>query len=197
MSDQPHYERRQREISLIKEKILKAACHLAVKNGWPAVSIRKIAKEIEYTPPVIYEHFKKKEEILLELESIGFQILAKSMADAKIKASAPDKQLILMSEAFWDFAFRHTELYQVMYNLEGVQSKPHRPDAIRKSGQELLDILKYLHTFPAERESYFFQWWALSHGFVSIVIAGHHGGISEQLRQYYLDAVARLIQQMT
>ncbi len=196
MDSKPHIERRQREISLIKEKILRAARKIAVKNGWPAVSIRKIAKEIEYTPPVIYEHFRNKEAILAELETIGFQILAKSIDEARLKAPSPEQQLVSMSEAYWDFTFEHIELYQVMYNLEGVQSTPARTDAIRQSGQSIVELLKYLHTFPAEREGLFFNWWALSHGFVSLVLSGQVPGMKQQLKAYYLDAVRRLMKGM-
>lgn len=196
MSSKPHIERRQREISLIKEKILRAARKIAVKNGWPAVSIRKIAKEIEYTPPVIYEHFRNKEAILAELETIGFQILAKAIDEARLKAPSPEQQLVSMSEAYWDFTFEHVELYQVMYNLEGVQSTPARTDAIRQSGQSIVELLKYLHTFPAEREGLFFNWWALSHGFVSLVLSGQVPGMKPQLKVYYLDAVKRLMKGM-
>ncbi len=196
MTEKPHIERRQRDISIIKEKILKAARKIAVKNGWPAVSIRKIAKEIEYTPPVIYEHFKNKEAILAELEMIGFQILGKSINEARLKAPSPEAQLVHMSEAYWNFTFEHKELYEVMYNLEGVQSTPARSDSIRQSGHTVVELLEHLHTFPAEREGLFFNWWALSHGFVSLVLSGQLPGMKEQLKHYYLDSVRRLVKGM-
>ncbi|MEL6805067.1 MAG: helix-turn-helix domain-containing protein, partial [Bacteroidota bacterium] len=62
-------ERREKEKAAQTNSILRAARKIAVAEGWTKVSIRKISKEIAYTPPVIYEHFKNKEAILIELES--------------------------------------------------------------------------------------------------------------------------------
>ena len=196
MAKGKYHERRQRQIDQLKQDILKAARQLALKNGWPSVSIRKISDIIEYTPPVIYEHFENKEAILAELESMGFRKLRHAMEDARQQAKTPEKQLEEVAKAYWEFATQHPELYQVMYNLQGIQSKPPDTRAIRNTGQPVLETLRYLHTFPAERESLFFQWWALSHGFVSLYMSGQLPSMKDGLKQNYLDAVRRFAKGM-
>lgn len=192
-----HKERRQREIAQVKQQILGAARQLAKGNGWPAVSIRKISEIIAYTPPVIYEHFKGgKEEILNALENRGFETLKNELEVARLSATEPLRQLDAISIAFWNFAFRETDLYQVMFNLEGIRSEPPSQQAIRECGEPILETLRYLHTFPAERESLFFNWWAMSHGYVSLSMSGQIPLGNETLRQYYLQAVQRLAQVM-
>ena len=190
-------ERRQREIVRVKADILKAARQLARQNGWPAVSIRKIAGIIEYTPPVIYEHFKNKEAILSELELEGFQSLRRMLDDARTSAQTPEQQLLAISEAYWDFAFNNPDLYQVMFNMEGVQSQAADTNSIRNTGKSILESLRYLQTFPAERESAFFNWWAMAHGFVGLAMSGQLPEMDNSLKSYFMEATKRLVSKLS
>jgi AcrR family transcriptional regulator len=97
--------------------ILDASLQIVKEEGWPALSMRKIADAIEYTAPIIYEYFSNKEAILLELTRKGFLILARDMRAAKEKHRLPEKQLEAMWLAYWNFAFAEKELYQVMFGL--------------------------------------------------------------------------------
>ena len=69
-------ERREREKAEIREKILDAARDLFVSEGYEAVSMRKIADRIEYSPTAIYLHFKDKEAVMRELCDLDFLALA-------------------------------------------------------------------------------------------------------------------------
>ena len=53
--------------STTKEKIFFAALHLFGKHGYDNVSVRDLAKEVGVTNPSIYNHYKSKKDILLEL----------------------------------------------------------------------------------------------------------------------------------
>jgi AcrR family transcriptional regulator len=190
-------ERRQREIETVKAAILEAARKLAIAEGWPKVSIRKIANAIEFTPPVIYEHYKNKEAILIELEDIGFRQLRYALEEARAETTDPAEQLIRMSETYWEWAFQQGELYQVMFNLEGIRSTPPTSTALRESGKPVIKTLQQLHLFQAEVEELFFNWWGLVHGHVSIVMSQQVSGMQHQLRRYLLAGVRRFIQGMT
>lgn len=50
-----------------KEKILKVASSLFSNNGYKATSVRKIAAEIGIRESALYNHFKNKEAIFLEI----------------------------------------------------------------------------------------------------------------------------------
>ena len=49
-------------------KILEASLDIVKDEGWPSLSMRKIADKIEYTAPIIYEYFSNKDAILQELD---------------------------------------------------------------------------------------------------------------------------------
>lgn len=113
-------QRREREKQEVRQAILTAAREIALHEGWQAVTIRKVAERIEYSPSMIYEYFASKEAILLELHREGFRLLALSLNTARGSSEDHEERLIHMAEAYWEFAMRNPELYQVMHGLNGV-----------------------------------------------------------------------------
>jgi len=47
--------------------IVKAAIEIATNEGWPNVTMRKIADKIEYSHAALYEYFPGRSAILLEV----------------------------------------------------------------------------------------------------------------------------------
>ncbi|WP_224997782.1 TetR/AcrR family transcriptional regulator [Cesiribacter sp. SM1] len=110
-------ERKKRQREEMRTAILEAAWQLVIQDGWQALSIRKIAEVIEYSVPVIYDHFANKEAILLELTRQGFQKLNSELVKAISQSASPEQQIEAMAYAYWRFAFENTAYYQVMYGL--------------------------------------------------------------------------------
>ncbi len=50
-------ERRLRQKEEVRNNILVTAWQMVKEEGWQSLSIRKIADAIEYSVPVIYDHF--------------------------------------------------------------------------------------------------------------------------------------------
>lgn len=99
-------------------KILEAAYKIVKKDGWQGLNMRRIADDIEYTPPVIYEHFANKDAILKEITKKGFIQLYKESKEIQDGVSDPDQRLEALWMNFWNFAFRNREMYQVMFGVE-------------------------------------------------------------------------------
>jgi len=110
-------ERRQRQKEEVRMNILSTAWQIVKEDGWEAVSIRKIADAIEYSVPVIYDHFENKEAILWEFAKEGFRMLSKKIQQAKEKSGDPREQLKAIADAYWNFAFRNKEYYQLMFGM--------------------------------------------------------------------------------
>ena len=113
-------ERREREKQVTRQSILTAAHQIARQEGWSALTIRKVAESIEYSPPMIYEYFANKEEILLELMRDGFQQLTASMQQAQFSTEDRRERIFKIVDAYWAFARSNPELYQIMNGLGGV-----------------------------------------------------------------------------
>ena len=69
-------ERREREKEEVRAKILDAARELFVEEGYEAVTMRKIAAAIEYSPTAIYLHFRDKKAVINALCETDFLKLA-------------------------------------------------------------------------------------------------------------------------
>src|SRR5215467_996344 len=110
-------ERRQRQKEEVKTNILSTAWQMVKEDGWEAISIRKIADAIEYSVPVIYDHFENKEAILWEFAKEGFQRLTKKIQQAKDKSGDPAEQLKAIADAYWSFASKNRESYQLMFGM--------------------------------------------------------------------------------
>src|SRR3954467_10043452 len=110
-------ERKIRQKGEIRSSILKAAWQIVEKEGWQSLSIRKIAEAIEYSVPVIYDHFQNKDAILLEFTKEGFRILNERLEKAKSQFADPARQLEAIAYAYWHFAFENQGYYRLMYGL--------------------------------------------------------------------------------
>ncbi|HZR41391.1 MAG TPA: TetR/AcrR family transcriptional regulator [Ktedonobacteraceae bacterium] len=130
-------QRREREKQEIRQRILFAARQIAAEEGWQAVSTRKVAECIEYSQSTIYEYFESKEAILIALLGFGYEQLVVVMQAAFVSTDDPETRLLAMSEAYWDFAFRSPELYQVMHGLAGISfgryGHPDTPVEVKQS----------------------------------------------------------------
>src|SRR5689334_25068747 len=102
-------ERRIREKEKVRTAIRTTSWQMVKDEGWQSLSIRKIADAIEYSVPVIYDHFENKEAILFEIGNEGFRLLSKKIGQAKLKHADPVEQLKLMADAYWNFALKNKE----------------------------------------------------------------------------------------
>jgi len=108
-------ERRQRHRDEVRNDIITTAWEMVKKDGWQALSIRKIADAIEYSVPVIYDHFENKEAILSEFGKKGFRKLGDKLEAAQSLHADSSEQIKAMADAYWDFALNNVQLYQLMF----------------------------------------------------------------------------------
>src|SRR5512145_1485703 len=106
-------ERREREKAEVRQAILDAARELFVEKGYEAVTLREIAKRIEYSPTAIYLHFRDKKAVINAICDHDFLALAKKFG--KIAEIAdPLERLKAAGLAYADFALRHPNQYRLM-----------------------------------------------------------------------------------
>jgi AcrR family transcriptional regulator len=107
-------DRRAREQAQIREKILAAARDLFVQHGYESVSMRKIAEAIEYTPPVIYTHFKDKSDLMRELCRRDFASLVDKTVRLR-RVRDPIDRILKVGLAYIRFALEHPNHYRLMF----------------------------------------------------------------------------------
>jgi AcrR family transcriptional regulator len=162
-----HIERRLKDKEEMKQSILDAARKIAGKEGWQAVTIRKIANEIQYTPPIVYEYFENKEAIFKELIYFGFRIIYKDIEKAKKSESDPKKMLFNIGLIGWDFAFNHTDLFQLMFSLERPTPSEEMVYFFSLTENIFMELSKNNEVLSQEL---LLSWICLNHGAISILM---------------------------
>lgn len=115
----------------MRTAIVDVAYSLVQEGGVEAVSIREIARRIEYSLRTVYLYFRDKEAILDAVRERGFRDLAECLADAEkadYAATAeriPSERLRRLGHAYLTFARERAPLFSVMYFRE--------PPVVRRS----------------------------------------------------------------
>jgi AcrR family transcriptional regulator len=134
-------ERRERERRELRKQILDAARELFVEQGYDAVTMRKIAQAIEYSPTAIYLHFKDKMAVMRALCDQDYLALAKRFR--KIAAVAdPIERLRQTGLAYAEFGFKHPNHYQWMFMTLHPHNRPE--DSALEQGNPEEDAYAFL-----------------------------------------------------
>ena len=101
-----------------RQEILDAARSIGIRAGWKAVTIRAVAQQLGYSSPLLYEHFRDKQELLTELAIDG----QNSLADALMSdlPGDPYDALLSMVDRFWSFMLENEQVYRLMNGMDGV-----------------------------------------------------------------------------
>ena len=132
-------ERRDREKSELRGKILDAAPELFVEEGYDAVTMRKVAERIEYSPTAIYLHFEDKAALLREIVAADFAKLAAHFQKLG-RIEDPIERLIRVGRAYVDFGLAHPNHYRLMF---GARPDPPAERKV-KSGDPQNDAYAFL-----------------------------------------------------
>jgi len=166
-------ERRQRQKDEVYESILEAAWKLVKEEGWQGLSIRKIAEAIEYSIPVIYDHFENKEAILREFTKKGFVLLNDKLTTAAGANQEPVMGLRAVASAYWNFAVTYPEYYHLMYGMgmpgcEMVNEMPEVKALTVTLGRAIEMLYPDKSISAAEGLVKMKSFWSMLHGLVSI-----------------------------
>src|ERR1700730_11210713 len=122
-------ERRERERQELRTKILDAARELFVELGYEAVTMRKVAERIEYSPTAIYFHFRDKDALMREICDEDFGSLAREFQKIA-RIADPVDRLRKIGRAYVAFAMAHRNHYRLMFMT------PH-PESIKPEDSRL------------------------------------------------------------
>ena len=123
-------ERREREKSETRDKILDAARELFISEGYEGVSMRQVAEKIEYSPTAIYLHFADKEELFHELVHEDFARLATVFTSASMPAD-PVARIREIGRTYVEFGIHYPNHYKLMFMT------PHPPAELDDRDHEI------------------------------------------------------------
>ncbi|MEJ5055951.1 TetR/AcrR family transcriptional regulator [Sphingobacterium sp. MYb382] len=187
-------ERKQRHKEDLRNRILEAAKKLFVQQGYEATSIRKIAKEIEFSPTTIYIYYKDKNDIIYALHQEGFNMLREKFSTLMLVEN-PFERLKAIGKTYIEFGRTNPEFYEVMFMMKEPMDFIGNScmDDKWEDGEKVFGILEQTIT-ECQTKGYFtnlpvklvaLQAWTAVHGIVSLYISQHLFKLNETLGLNY------------
>ena len=144
-----------------REAILEAALEIAREEGWEKVTIRKIADRILYTPPIVYEHFKNKDDLMRQLVAQGFQQLRETTLGMLTDGEAPAERLKKMMGVRLKFDLENPTLVALMFDF----TKPEWQRELAMQNMEAISSVAFA------------------------ALKTHSGGTDEEVQEYFMNMV--------
>ena len=105
--------RRERERGEMTERIMNVAREMFVRSGYEEVSLRKVAKAIEYSPGTIYQYFRDKQALFSAIMQADSQDLRENLLEC-MKLDDPIERLNEMGRRYVDWGIAHPNHYRLM-----------------------------------------------------------------------------------
>ncbi|MFS0577484.1 TetR/AcrR family transcriptional regulator [Sporosarcina sp. 179-K 3D1 HS] len=151
---------------LTREMIMDAARDLFIVKGYQHVSMRQIAKELDYSHGAIYYHFTNKAELFYALVEEHFNMLERKLKEIMEASLAPPEKLEAVLLGFIEFGLNHQSHYEIMFLIKDEEVR----DYLNQSPNETYELFaQTVHSLCGKQLSIQEVWsiFLSLHGFVT------------------------------
>jgi len=147
----------------LRGRILDAARRIVTRDGFEALSMRKIAHAIGYSPAALYLYFENRDEITRALGEEGYaQLLAELEPYGQI--ADPAARLRALAQAYIAFGQLHPQAYRLVFiDLPGTAAPDGEP--VVRTFSSALAALGHPDDAPLAEAL-----WATLHGIVTLTL---------------------------
>ena len=180
MADYPTRDVRAEGKRAMRTALLEIASELLEREGADALSMRRIAKLAGCSTSVLYTQFGGKEGLAAALYREGFERLDAALQTVlqKVDASDPLEKVRQLNHTYRQTALANPTHYAVMFGrpIPEFEPTPELREQAQGSLRHLVQSLEAcvgagkLEGEPSEMAK---KLWALTHGLVSVELAGH------------------------
>lgn len=107
-------DRKERERDEKRELILSAANQIVAEEGIDNLSVRKIARKIEYSPAIIYHYFKDKDDIVNHLMKGGYQRIVDALTAIQGDSYGPEDKIRVLNRKVIELALEIPDEYMTI-----------------------------------------------------------------------------------
>jgi AcrR family transcriptional regulator len=123
-----------------RRQLLDVALAAFAAQGFHPTSMNDIAEAAGVTKPVLYQHFRSKRALYLELlEDVG-ERLRDTIAKAAAKAGGPREQVVAGFREYFRFVSDHEDAFQLLFG-GGSRRDAEFADAVRAVERSIADII--------------------------------------------------------
>lgn len=109
------------QLAQMRTRIAGAARCLFQQEGYEAISMRRLAKDVGCTPMSIYTYFDNKIDILRALWADLFQDLFAKINEAALATTSPTERLHAMCLAYVEFWLDQRSSYRMVFMSAGIE----------------------------------------------------------------------------
>jgi AcrR family transcriptional regulator len=156
--------------------VVRAAADLVNTEGAAALSINRLARQLEVKPPSLYNHIAGLEELWRELALLNVEALGDRLSTAAVGRSGA-VGIQALAQAYRDYVKEFPGLYQASLRSSRKQSLPN-PELEAAEAGVVRTVLAVVESFGLEGEDSIHAVRALRsavHGFVTLEVAGGFG----------------------
>ena len=167
---------RERRAARTREAILDAAREMISERGAHGLSLREVARRIDYSPAGLYEYFGNKDELVAAVVAQGFERFSRYLLGVPIDLP-PRDYLLELGMAYIRFAVENPQHFMLIFNTPDLRSS--KPDdefiaegthhVLIKGIQRCLDAGEISNSY--QREDLVFAAWATVHGMSTLIVS--------------------------
>ena len=155
-----------------KYKLLKATSEIFIEDGIKGLSARSVAKRAGMSTIGIYSNFNGMQGLLDALYIEGFEKVTVAM-DVSVEQLGIQGAIVKAINNYLEFAENYDAHYRLIYGIRDSNYNP-SPEARKVGAQAFAKLTKLVSlmlpndALLAEKQNLAMQFWAMSHGFVSL-----------------------------
>lgn len=182
--------RPQEQVDELKQRILDAALRIITREGFEALTMRRLGRDLGMTAPNLYNYFSNKDEIYITLMIQGFTRLRETLITVGQAHAHPMTRGREIMRAYLQFGLSQPQHYELMFSSHGPKSAEFQGTAVESlSAQEhalSMEVAAFAETClqtvldevglsatPAQRRTMLVEVWSLLHGMVSLHLTGN------------------------
>lgn len=159
-----------------RDRILKEATELYLRDGFDGFSMRALAKAVGVTAPALYRHYASKENVLHEIMGEAFRRLSTELYKA-LSEPTPLERFRRAVTGYADFALENPRLYEVLFVPATMMGDGELPESVQAQGcavgQFFDDRVRECVSAGVLRDDDVAPtMWAHTHGMVSLYLRG-------------------------
>lgn len=166
---------RERRAEKMRQNIITTALELLIEQGVEQLSLREIARRMDYTPAALYEYFNDKNELIMALVYKADDLLTLDLEKVASQAS-PIQKLIETGMIYIHFAQNNPELYRLFSTAPAPVNT--NADTHQKGGKSFRLLVKiiqdgvdkglFITPSSLNVNSMAYASWAMVHGIASL-----------------------------
>lgn len=142
----PRPQRNHAEVEAVKNKILQHAVELINKVGFEGFTMNKLADMMGVSAPSIYSYYKNKDDLYLNILTLGFEELYRDIEAAYLSCDDPFERLDAIVDTYMHFGLHHSNFYNLMFTWHVPHYKDYIGTPLESTAHiELLAAMKVTH----------------------------------------------------